>query len=1183
MNRPARVAPQFSTDDLLVTALPCNPSHGGVVRFVPVLGLGAMVAVGALMWGSGMVSRGPTAVVLPAMMLVSAVGMAIHVGSRRSGGSIDQQRKRYLAVLERLSGQLSDTARRQRAALLWTHPAPSSLWTLVGGQRMWERGATDSDFCHVRVGLGRQKLARRIVVPAVAPLDELDPVTADALRRLVHCHATIGAAPIAVALRGVGVLLVDGDTDGARAFVRAVLCQLAVLHGPDVVGIAAIVGGGRRPQWDWLKWLPHNACPQRGEPMVYESAASIAAQRRHVVVIVDGADHRHAAGAGVTVIGVGHRAGDPRALRLHVDGGRLGVRSGQHIEEFATADALTMVQARMCARRLARYRRPDSAPDELQRWRTALTANRYAPLQVPLGTTADGDIVDLDIKEAADGGHGPHGLCIGATGSGKSELLRTVVAGMITRHSPNDLNLVLIDFKGGATFLGLERLNHVAAVITNLADKAHLVERAKEALGGEIHRRQTLFRRAGNAVNLASYRRLREGDPALPALPTLFIVVDEFAELLAHQPDFAELFTMIGRVGRSLGVHLLLASQRLDEGRLRGLESHLSYRICLKTATAAESRAVLGVPDAAELPATPGAALLRTGDGRLVHFHGAYLGARTRDAATPTPANPAVRLFTSLPAAPPVAGDDTGPTALEVIVAQARGRGSPAHQVWLPPLVASPSLSELDPGGGGELSAAVGLVDRPFEQRWAPLVVELGGAGGNAAIVGAPQSGKSTAVRTVVTALASRHTSRRIQFYCLDFGGGTLDGLRAMPHVGSVASRQQRELVRRVVNHVGAILSGRESRCDADEYGDVVLVVDGWSTLREEFPDLEATITGHAARGLSFGVHVIITAGRWADIRPSLKDQIGTRIELRLGDPVDSDIDRKRASMVPIDSPGRGITCDGHHFLIATPGGVEVVRSAAWQAPPVRLLPGLIEHPAVVDQARDGAARILLGLGEDRLEPVGLDFDRQPHLVILGDGECGKTATLRTLCSDIVRRMPTRPASLFVIDYRRSLLGLAESQHVLGYAFSGRSLADLLPGLIALVQSRLPAAGTSVEQLRARSWWTGPEVFVVVDDYDVVAATTPEALTPLLALLPHATDIGLHLVVARRCAGAARAMYEPLLAYLRDNGCAGLLLSGSPEEGGLIGQHRASAQPPGRGLLVTRTTAQLVQVGWCSP
>ena len=1180
MNRPARLAPQFPVNDLVVEALPDTPSTGGISRFVPLLGLGALMGVGALVWGSGMVARGPSSVVFPAMMLVSAVGMAMRAGTRRSGVGLDHQRKRYLAGLGRLSEQLWETAQRQRASLLLVHPVPSSLWMLIGGPRMWERGQGDSDFCHVRVGVGRQKLARRIVVPPVGPVDELDPVTADALRRFVHCHTTLDDAPIAVALGALRLLLVGGDVARGRALVRAMVCQLAVLHGPDILAIAAVVGPGRRQFWDWLKWLPHNVCPHRGESMVYDEAADVQAQRHHVVVVVDGADHRNLTRSGVTVVVVGNDADDSSALRLHVAGDRLAVGSGEQIEEFANVDGVTMAQARSCARRLARHRTTDAVPDDLQRWVGALAMKDSAPLRVALGTSADGDLVHLDIKEAADGGHGPHGLCIGATGSGKSELLRTIVAGMIARHSPDDLNLVLIDFKGGATFLGLEGVPHVAAVITNLADEAHLVARAKEALSGEIHRRQALLRRAGNAVNLMSYRRNRGIDPTLPDLPTLFIVIDEFAELLTQQPDFAELFTMIGRVGRSLGVHLLLASQRLDEGRLRGLESHLSYRICLKTSTAAESRAVLGVADAAELPATPGAAILRTGDGRLTRFQASYLSGPARAA---TPSNPAVRLFTSVPAAPLETGAGAGSTALDMIVDRFRGQGTSAHQVWLPPLTRSPHLSELDSVAGGELSAVIGLVDLPFEQRRAPMVVELGGAGGNVAVVGAPQSGKSTALCTMITALATSHDPHRIQFYCLDFGGGALERLRRLPHVGSVATRRERELVQRSVSHVGAILCARESRCDADTYGDVFLVVDGWSTLREEFPDLEATITGLAARGLSFGVHVILTAGRWADVRPALKDQIGTRVELRLGDPIDSDVDRKQAAAVPIDRPGRGITREGQHFLIAIPDDVEGVHAGSWRAPPVRLLPVLVEHSAVVDQAGADTERVLLGLGEDRLEPVALDFSRQQHLLILGDPECGKTAALRALCGEIVRTAIGRPASLFVVDYRRGLLGIAESQHLLGYAFSPNSLADRLPELIALLQSRLPAADTPIEQLKTRSWWTGPEVFVVVDDYDVVSATSPDALCSLLALLPHATDIGLHLILARRCAGSARAMFEPLLAHLRDSGCAGLLMSGSPEEGGLIGHHRAVVQPPGRGMLVTRSAAQLVQVGWCPP
>ncbi len=1157
----------FPTEDLVVGALPRTEPPSAMSRFMPLVTVGAVVAVGAVMWRSGVASHGLTAVMLPAMMAVSAVGMALQAGARRSGRGVDHQRRRYLNHLDRLSEQLRDAAQRQRSALQERHPEPASLWTLVGGPRMWERSDQIPDFCHVRVGVGRHRLARRIVVPPVGPVDELDPVTADALRRFVHHHATVDGVPVTIALPRVGVLVLEGDPSTARALVRAMLCQLAVLHSPANLEITAEVTAEHRQQWDWLKWLPHNdSRDHRG---------------RYRVVIVDGADHRTHARPGTVVIAVGPGEHNSEPRCLWVDGDNLAVRSDEGVEEFATADTMTIMQARTCARRLARYRHRDSgfgvsSPASEALWPPLPPSEQ---LRVELGTTGNGEPVALDIKEPADGGHGPHGLCVGATGSGKSELLRTIAAGIIARHSPDDVNLVLIDFKGGATFLGLESLHHVAAVITNLADSAPMVARAKDALGGEVHRRQQLLRRAGNAVNLAAYRRHRRADTSLPALPTLFVIVDEFAELLSQQPDFADLFAMIGRVGRSLGVHLLLASQRLDEGRLRGLESHLSYRICLKTATAAESRAVLGVTDAAELAATPGAALLRTGDGRLARFQATYLGgpaptsARTSKTAT-------VELFTRESASPTTTDEPAGShrTAFDAIVHRFSSRGTPAHQMWLPPLTRSANLADLPHSAGRDRAVAIGVIDLPFEQRQAPMTVDLTGALGNVAVVGTSQSGKSTTVRSLLTALAACHEARRIQFYCIDFGGGTLDSLRRLPHVGSVAGRHETELVHRTVSHVGAVLSARENRADVDPYGDVVLVVDGWSSLREEHPDLEPAIAGIASRGLSFGIHLILTAGRWADIRPALKDQIGTKIELRLGDPIDSEMDRKQAALVPIDVPGRGITRDGNHFLIATPDGVDITCDRSWQAPPVRLLPTHIDQATLVEMSLDDSDRVLLGLGEDQFTPAGPDFRRQAHLLVLGDRECGKTAALRTLCREIMRSTATQPALLFIVDYRRDLLDLAD--HVVDYTFSEQGLAQRLPGLISLLQNRLPTADTAVEKLRARSWWAGPEIYVVVDDYDVVVATSPDALSPLLALLPHAADIGLHMVIARRCAGSARAMFEPLLAHVRDSGCSALLMSGSSDEGPLIGHHRATERSRGRGLLVSRAGAELVQVGW---
>ena len=261
------------------------------------------------------------------------------------------------------------------------------------------------------------------------------------------------------------------------------------------------------------------------------------------------------------------------------------------------------------------------AYDPATGWRPRSARDR---LRVPIGVGADG-VVHLDLKESAEHGMGPHGLVVGATGSGKSELLRTLVLGLVMTHPPDQLNLVLVDFKGGATFAGMAALPHVSAVITNLAGELALVDRTQDALEGEMLRRQEALRAAGNLASVHAYTQARERGADLPPLPSLLIVVDEFSELLAAKPELTQLFVAIGRLGRSLGLHLLLASQRLEEGRLRGLESHLSYRIGLRTFSAQESRTVLGVADAYQLPSAPGLGYLKQDPTTLVRFQAAYV------------------------------------------------------------------------------------------------------------------------------------------------------------------------------------------------------------------------------------------------------------------------------------------------------------------------------------------------------------------------------------------------------------------------------------------------------------------------------------------------------------------------------------------------------------------------------
>ena len=273
-------------------------------------------------------------------------------------------------------------------------------------------------------------------------------------------------------------------------------------------------------------------------------------------------------------------------------------RSGQPCP-VGRPDAFPVVQATALARRLARYRPAETGLDagaaaavglpellglaRVAACRTGVTSaidalreRRGHPdhrLHVPIGVDEAGAPVTIDLKESAEGGSGPHGLCVGATGSGKSELLRTLVLGLAAAHSSAELNFVLVDFKGGATFLGLGALPHVSAVITNLADELQLVDRMADALAGEITRRQELLRAAGNLTGTAEYAAARRTAARnLPALPALLVVVDEFSELLTQRPELVDLLGTIGRLGRSLGIHLLLASQRLDEGRLRGID-----------------------------------------------------------------------------------------------------------------------------------------------------------------------------------------------------------------------------------------------------------------------------------------------------------------------------------------------------------------------------------------------------------------------------------------------------------------------------------------------------------------------------------------------------------------------------------------------------------------------------------
>ncbi|WP_413453004.1 type VII secretion protein EccCa [Georgenia phoenicis] len=848
-------------------------------------------------------------------------------------------------------------------------------------------------------------------------------------------------------------------------------------------------------------------------------------------------------------------------------------------------------------------------------------------LRVPIGLDDAGRPVLLDLKESAQLGMGPHGLCVGATGSGKSEMLRTLVAALALSHPPEDLSMILVDYKGGAAFAPFATLPHVAGIIDNLADDAGLTERARASIAGEVVRRQQVLRDAGSSPSITHYRELRATSrPDLPALPHLLVVIDEFGELLTADPDFVDLLLTIGRIGRSIGIHLLLSSQRIEAGKLRGLDTYLSYRLGLRTFSEAESQVVLDSPDAFHLPAVPGFGYLKVDTTVYQRFRAAYVSGPVHVAPEPTtehtprplrlPVYQGVARLNGLDdgdasAEPELVRPTTGATLVDVIVERLSGAATPTRPVWLDPLPTTVALGEVlgpvghVPGRGlqaesarGGLRAPLGVLDDPGRQRQEPWTLDLTRAGGHVAIIGAPQSGRTTLLWTLAASLSLTHTPREVAVYGMDLSGGGLGRIQSFPHVGGVATRASRERLRRLLEELHGMLAQRErvfAAHDIDSLAmlraehaagrvpelaaaDVVLLVEGIGATRTEFEELDEPLTELLQRGGSYGIHVVATMTRFNELRMNTQSLVGTRVELRLNDPAESSIGRKLSATLRADQPGRVLTEDQRFAQVALPvlettdddarpvgGAVEDLAHAvaeAWggpAAPPIRLLPTELS-PAELPDPLDEPDAVPLGLRQDTMGYELLDVTgRDQHLLVFGDTRCGKTTLLRGAITGLVDRATPDELVVAVCDVRGGLAEVCPEEYLGGLATSAPLALSLATSIAAELENRTGKGPV-----------TGPRIVVVVDDYDILASGGTDPLGPLRPYLPAARDLRLHVLLTRPVAGASRALYDPILQALRDTGGTGVLMAGDRSEGQVFPGTYAEALPAGRAKVLRR-------------
>ncbi|HWU57255.1 MAG TPA: type VII secretion protein EccCa [Microbacteriaceae bacterium] len=1265
-------------------ALPDGPVGGVPIQtLLPVVGSLSSIVMIVVLRNANPIFMVVGAVVL-VVALVGGVGMAM---SQRGNAARTRrtQRERYLDFLERTRAQLRSRARDIRSRATVLNPEPAAMLELIRDPaRLWERRRGDSDFLDLRMGVGDIPWFELTLPRDENPVQPYDPIMREEAETLVRHYSRVAGLPVTINLDRAGHVAVIGDRADVLNAARALLLQIAALHAPDDVHIAAVYPNHAAADWAGTDLLPHvidhdlydGPVPARrvaedtdrllsviggelGDRAQFAATAkrsagsSDQAENSRLVVFVD--DYGHVASAlpipdadlsladlQVTVVHLlSDRLHEPSnvTVRITATKGRAAVtdarleHGGEVLERDARIDLVPPALFEAVARMLAPLRLSMTAQDAAESTEGISVADllgigdvsaispdaAWRPrsprdfLRVPIGLDDFGAPLLLDLKESAQLGMGPHGICIGATGSGKSEMLRTLVLGLALSHAPEDLSMVLVDYKGGAAFASFAGLPHVAGIIDNLADDAGLTERARASIAGEVVRRQKVLRDAGGSPSITHYRELRESRPELPLLPHLLLVIDEFGELLTAEPEFIDLLMTIGRIGRSIGVHLLLSSQRIEAGKLRGLDTYLSYRIGLRTFSEAESSTILDRPDAFHLPAIPGYGYMKVDTSIYKRFRAGYVSGPIAADAEPRASEGTHRplplllpTFNTLGREDPEASEaelqrpSVGRALVDEAVDRLRVAGRTVSPVWLQPLPPRLALSrvvEARSRADDALRVPLGLVDNPAAQQQGSWRLDLTKSGGHAAIIGAPQSGRSTFLRTIAAATALSTTPRQVSVYGLDLTGGGLSRIEGFPHVGGVATRADPDKIQRLLEELQLMLAVRErvfrergvdslqmlrSRHADDEFpelpsADIVLLVDGYGAVRGEFEQFDAPLAELIQRGSSFGIHVVLALTRWNEVRMNLQPLIGTRMELRLNDPADSVIGRKLVQTIRPDQRGRIVTEDGLFAQIALPVMEDVdderiadalealARQAAesWNGPaaaPIRLLPADYS-PAELPDPFDEPDRVPYGLRQDTMQPATLDFANQDqHLLIFGDAGSGKTTLLRGVISSLVDRHVPDELVVAVIDSRGALADDCPDDYLGGYASSSTEARQLAHAIAEELAKRQNTADRSA----------GPRIVVVVDDFDIIASGGTDPLAPLMPYLPSARDLRLNVLLARPVAGLQRALYDPALQTLRDTGGSTFLMSGERSEGQILPRVYAEQMTAGRGRFIRR-------------
>lgn len=1242
-NRPPRLVPRYGGRTF---SLPDPPPSSKGQRF-PLIPLFAPLLMGSALYLS---TKSTTSLIFMAMSPLMMVGNVVEgqtAGKRRFRNEIEKFREEADRIHAEVVADFFLEGTQRRAEY------PSLDECIDGIKRqtanLWSRRPDAQGFGHIRLGLGRQPSRSKVVFPAGR---QLDGASIENLHERFDAFSVIDGVPVVTEL-DQGAFGVAGPPSAARELARSYVLQLAALHSPGEMALYSLCGAHRAADWEWIKWLPHCGSPQSpiecnplaasqsGYNALIGELEAVLRSRAEMGRPTDGnalprllllldeppVSERSrlvelselGPALGLWVVWV---ATNPSALPAccvtYVALDEKGNASASFVDsaskvEPLEVDRLTGDIAEDLARRMSpivdasskvdsQSEIPrsvslltlvgrdvaDSADRVIERWgenRSLLTGPRAVQgpahgrpgnLRAVIGESAVGPHV-LDLKT-----HGPHALVGGTTGAGKSEMLQSWIIGMALSNSPQRLTFLLVDYKGGSAFSDCVHLPHTVGLVTDLSP--HLVRRALISLSAELRYREHVLQKK-RAKDLAALER--EGDPEAP--PSLVIVVDEFAALVQEVPEFVDGVVNVAQRGRSLGLHLILATQRPSGVIRENLRANTNLRIALRMADAADSSDVIGTKVAATFdPAIPGRAASRTGPTALVPFQTGYVGGWTSD----VPERPEIGVCT-LGFSPKVSWDlpldnsaqhaASGPTDIQKLVSAIREANhlaelSSPRRPWLAELASAYDLAKL-PSRRRDDELVFAVADDPANQQQ-PTIAFKPDDDGNMAIFGTGNSGKSTLLRTLCLAAGLTIRGGPCHVYGIDFGARGLQMLEQLPHVGGIIAGSDVERVSRLFSMLrsaidqraadystlgaGSITQYRKISEDTN-HPRILLLVDGMGGMRTTYEGTEhhrlfESFLAIAADGRQVGIHVIIAADRAGAVPSALGALIQRRVVLRLaGDNDYAMLGQANDVLTAKSPPGRAL-CDGLEVQVAILGGSPDVlvqdtavkafasamrNSQASIAPSVPMLRDEIPLDELVAEVD---SKPTFAVSSESLAPVGIATEGT--FTLGGPPGSGRTTALLTVVRSFRRWEPDLRTAYFG-SRRSAVAGCIEWDKC---AFGPSEAAKTAP---------------EVAEMLREAEMDGSRGLVVIENLPEFVQT--EADSALQDMVKSVTACG-HLVISDGEPMPLSGL-QPLLQLARASR-VGLVLQPEQSDGTLFRAQfprlRKTDFPPGRGLYVAK-------------